>query len=209
MRLRHLAVIILMFAGTIGSAQSTGISLGIEQSNSQVRANGSKYSGDLSGLKLSGRMELAGRFYAHVDYTTGSGKVTASDTKDVSYTEYAIHVGYGLGQASESADESIYPYFVGLGYLNKDLDFDGTTYHENNFPVVLGANFALGDRVGLQVMGFAPIDKIQNNRAADIQLSVAMGKRSKMIAGYTNYSSKLAHIKQCGSGFELSYHIDF
>ena len=82
-----LAVIILMFAGTIGSAQSTGISLGIEQSNSQVRANGSKYSGVLSGLKLSGRMELAGRYYAHVDYTTGSGKVTASDTKDVSYTE--------------------------------------------------------------------------------------------------------------------------
>ena len=109
MRLRHLAVIILMFAGTIGSAQSTGISLGIEQSNSQVRANGSKYSGDLSGLKLSGRMELAGRYYAHVDYTTGSGKVTASDTKDVSYTEYAIHVGYGLGQAAKARMKASIP----------------------------------------------------------------------------------------------------
>ena len=171
--------------------------------------SGSKYSGDLNGLKLSGWMGLAQRYAVHFDYTTGSGTVTADDTKDASYTEYAVHVSYGFGQAGEGADVRAYSYFIGLGYLNKDLDFDGVTYNENNFPVFLGANFALGDRVGLRVMGFAPIDKIKNNRAADIQLSVALGKRSKMIAGYTNYSSKLAHIKQCGSGFELSYQIDF
>ena len=209
MKLRHLTALILAFTGTLCSAQDSGLSLGFEQSNSQVRVNGSKYSGDLNGLKLSGRMGLAQRFSVHFDYTTGSGTVTAGDTKDAAYTEYAVHVSYGFGQAGESADDRAYPYFVGLGYLSKDLDFDGVTYNEENFPMFLGANFALSDRVGLRVMGFAPVDKIQNNRAADIQLSVAMGKRSKVIAGYTNYSSKLAHIKQCGSGFELSYQIDF
>ena len=209
MRLWHLTALILAFAGTLCSAQGSTLSLGFEHSSSQVRVSGSKYSGDLSGLKLSGRMGLAQRYAVHFDYTTGSGAVTAGDTKDASYTEYAVHVSYGFGQAGEGADDRAYPYFIGLGYLNKDLDFDGVTYNENNFPVFLGANFALGDRVGLRVMGFAPIDKIKNNRAADIQLSVALGKRSKMIAGYTNYSSKLGHIKQCGSGFELSYQIDF
>ena len=207
MKLRHLTALILAFAGTLCSAQDSSLSLGFEQSNSQVRVNGSKYSGDLNGLKLSGRMGLAQRFSVHFDYTTGSGTVTAGDTKDAAYTEYAVHVSYGFGQAGEGADAP--PYFIGLGYLSKDLDFDGVTYNEENFPMFLGANFALSDRVGLRVMGFAPVDKIQNNRAADIQLSVAMGKRSKVIAGYTNYSSKLAHIKQCGSGFELSYQIDF
>lgn len=209
MKLRHLTALILAFAGTLCSAQDSGLSLGFEQSNSQVRVNGSKYSGDLNGLKLSGRIGLAQRFSVHFDYTTGSGTVTAGDTKDAAYTEYAVHVSYGFGQAGGGADDPAHPYFIGLGYLSKDLDFDGVTYNEENFPMFLGANFALSDRVGLRVMGFAPVDKIQNNRAADIQLSVAMGKRSKVIAGYTNYSSKLAHIKQCGSGFELSYQIDF
>lgn len=209
MKLRHLTSLILAFAGTLCSAQDSALSLGFEQSSSQVRVNGSKYSGDLNGLKLSGRMGLAQRYSVHFDYTTGSGTVTAGNTNDAAYTEYAVHVSYGFGQAGEGADGRAYPYFIGLGYLSKDLDFDGVTYNEENFPMFLGANFALSDRVGLRVMGFAPVDKIQNNRAADIQLSVAMGKRSKMIAGYTNYSSKLAHIKQCGSGFELSYQIDF
>ena len=71
MKLRHLTALILAFAGTLCSAQDSGLSLGFEQSNSQVRVNGSKYSGDLNGLKLSGRMGLAQRFSVHFDYTTG------------------------------------------------------------------------------------------------------------------------------------------
>ena len=58
-------------------------------------------------------------------------------------------------------------------------------------------------------MGFAPLDKIRNNRAVDLQLVMATGESSKIVAGYTNYSSKLGNIKQCGAGFELSYRIDF
>ena len=86
MRLWHLTALILAFAGTLCSAQGSTLSLGFEHSSSQVRVSGSKYSGDLSGLKLSGRMGLAQRYAVHFDYTTGSGAVTAGDTKDASYT---------------------------------------------------------------------------------------------------------------------------
>ena len=96
MRLKHLLAVCFTFAGTMCSAQSTELSLGLEQSNSQVRVNGSKYSGDLTGFKLSGRSALSQRYFVNFDYTAGSGKVTASDTKDASYAEYSIYVTYGF-----------------------------------------------------------------------------------------------------------------
>ena len=209
MRLKHLLAVCFIFAGTMCSAQSTELSLGLEQSNSQVRVNGSKYSGDLTGFKLSGRSALSQRYFVNFDYTAGSGKVTASDTKDASYAEYSIYVTYGFGQANDSGQSDAFPYFAGLGYLNKELEFDAATYSEANFPVFFGANFELSQNIGLRLMGFAPLDKIRNNRAVDLQLVMATGESSKIVAGYTNYSSKLGNIKQCGAGFELSYRIDF
>ena len=209
MRLNHLLAVCFTFMGTMCFAQSTELSLGFEQSNSQIRLNGSKYSGDLSGLKLNGQSAFAERYLVNFDYTTGSGNVTAGDTKDASYAEYSVYVTYGFGQANDSGQGDAFPYFAGLGYLNKELEFDATTYREENFPVFFGANFELSQNLGLRVMGFAPFDKIRNNRAIDIQLFMATGQSSKIVAGYTNYSSKLGNIKQCGAGFELSYRIAF
>jgi hypothetical protein len=190
-------------------AETNRVSLNFQSSTAQIKTVDKNYKGDLSGVLLSGSFDVGEHFTLGLDFKDGAGKVSLDQSLNYSFNEYIAHSAFKFGERSGSQTHRNYGFSIGLGVLNKSVNFNGLKFSETQYPFFLGVDFDISRRLSMRIKGYSQLDKFDNNRAAFIELVWPISEKAKMVGRYSNYSSKINEIKHCGSDYVIGLEMHF
>ena len=190
-------------------ADTNRISLNFQSSTAQIRTFNKTYKGDLSGGVLSSSFDVGRNFILGLDVKDGAGEVSSDQALNYSFNEYIAHSAFKFSEISGYQSQRSYALSVGWGILHKSANFNGLKFSETQYPIFLGVDLDISKRLSLRIKGYSQLDKFDDNRAAFIELVSSVNEKVKIVGRYSNYSSKINAIKQCGSDYVIGLEIHF